>query len=88
MYIYYIYIDMINCIYIYIVHLVAKLDSLFNVIYRHSISLLSAASKCPTMLVRAVFRDPATVCYSFSGYNKLFSFSHLKNYDFPISALC
>ena len=42
-----------------IVHLVAKLDSLFNVVYCRS---NSTASKCPSMLVRAVFRYSATVC--------------------------
>ena len=64
-----------------IVHLVAKLDSLFNVVYHRSNSLLFSASKCPSILVRAVFRDSATVCYSFSGYNKLFGVSHIKTYD-------
>ena len=58
-----------------IVHLVAKLDSLLNVVYRRSNSLLFTASK------HAVFHDSATVCYSFSGYNKLFGVSHIKTYD-------
>ena len=70
-----------------IVHLVAKLVSLFNVVYRRSNSLLSAASNCPSMLVRTVFRDSATVCYSFSGYNKLFGGTHLKTYD-PQYLIC
>lgn len=64
-----------------IVHLVAKLVSLFNLVYRRSNSLLFAASKAPSMLVRVVFRDSANVCYSFSGYNKLFGVSHIKSYD-------
>ena len=63
-----------------IVHLVTKLDSLFNVAYRRSNSLLFTASKCPSTLIRAVFRVSATVCYSFSGY-KLFDESHIKTYD-------
>ena len=70
-----------------IVHCVAKLVSLFNVVYRRSNSLLSAASNCPSMLVRTVFRDSATVCYSFSGYNKLFGGTHLKTYD-PQYLIC
>ena len=45
------------------------------------------ATKCPSLHVRAVFRDSATVCYSFSGYNKLFGVSHLKSYD-PQYQLC
>ena len=64
-----------------IVHLVAKLDSLFAVVCSHSNSLLFMASKCPSILVYAVFRDSATVCYSFSGYNKLFGVSHIKTYN-------
>ena len=31
-----------------------------------------------SILIRAVFRDSTTVCYSFSGYNKLFGVSHIK----------
>ncbi len=70
-----------------IVHLVARLDSLFNVVYRRSNSLLFADSKSPSALVRAVFRDSASVCYSCSGYNNLFGTSHLQIYD-PHSQLC
>ena len=57
-----------------IVHLVAVVCSRSN-------SLLFTASNCPSILVRAVFRDSATVCYLFSGYNKLFGVSHIKTYD-------
>ena len=39
-----------------IVHLVANLDSLFNLVYRRSNSLVYAAAKCPSALVRSVFR--------------------------------
>ncbi len=61
--------------------------SSFNVVYRRSNSLLFAASKSPSALVRAVFRDSASVCYSCSGYNNLFGTSDLKIYD-PHSQLC
>ena len=47
----------------------------------NSNSLLFPASKCLSLLVRAVFRDSATVCYSSSGYNKLFGASYLKSND-------
>ena len=70
-----------------IVHLVARLHSLFNLVHRRSNSLSLAASKCPSLLVRSVFRDSASFCFSFSGYNYLYGLSHLKVYD-PQYVLC
>ena len=64
-----------------IVHLVAKLDSLFNVTFRRSNSLLRAASECPSVLVQTVFRDASSACFSFCGYNSMFGHRHLKGYD-------
>ena len=62
-------------------HLVAKLPSLYNVVFHRSNSLCSAASKCPSSLVRVIFRDSAAVSYYFCGYNSLFGSTHLKVYD-------
>ena len=64
-----------------IVHLVANLPSLFNVVFHRCHSLCIAASKCPSTLVRVIFRDSAAVSYSFCGYNSLYGSSHLKIYD-------
>ena len=64
-----------------IVHLVAKLDSLFNVTFRRSNSLLRAASECPSVLVQTVFRHASSACFSFCGYNSMFGHRHLKGYD-------
>ena len=64
-----------------IVHLVARLHSLFNLVYSRSYSLSRAAAKCPSPLVRSVFHDSASLCFSFIGYNSLYGMSHLKVYD-------
>lgn len=64
-----------------IVHLIANLPSLYIVVFHRSNSLCIAASKCPSTLVRVIFRDSAAVSYSFCGYNFLYGPSHLKVYD-------
>ena len=64
-----------------IVHLVANLPSLYNVVFHRSNSLCIAASKCPSSLVRVIFCDSAAVSYSFCGYNSLYGSTHLKVYD-------
>ena len=45
-----------------IVHLVANLHSLFNVIYCRSNSLLFAATQCPSLFVRTIFHDSSLFC--------------------------
>ena len=45
------------CSHTHIVHLVANLRSLFNVIYRRSNSLLHAAAHCPSALVQTIYCD-------------------------------
>jgi len=63
-----------------IVHLVANLCSLFNVIFRRSNSLLHAAAHCPSALVQTIFCDSSLFCFSFCGYNNMFGDRHLKQY--------
>lgn len=63
-----------------IVHLVANLDSLYNLVYRRSNSLLCAAVKCPSLLVRTIFSQSVSSCYSFCGYNSMYGLCHLKCY--------
>ena len=64
-----------------IVHLVANLDSLYNLVFRRSNSLLFAAAKCPSILVQSVFLQSTSICYCFCGYNTLYGSRHLKQYD-------
>ena len=71
-----------------ILHLTARLKSLYNVIFYRSRSFLcSATSKCPSSLVRAIFSSSASLCYTSVGYNSLYGISHLKQY-FPEDAYC
>jgi hypothetical protein len=76
-----------SCSHTRIVHLVAKLHSLFNVVYRRTSALLRAAARCPSELVRTIFYASSSVCYSFSGFNILFGDRHLKHYDLQ-SQIC
>ena len=68
------------CSHTHIVHLVANLRSLFNVIYCRSNSLLHAAAHCPSVLVQTMFRDSSLSCFSFCGYNNMFGDRHPKQY--------
>ena len=70
-----------------ILHLVASLDSLFNVVYQRSASLLRAASSCPSPLVRTIFRDSSFKCFTFCGYNSMYGSRHIKLYS-PQDKLC
>jgi len=68
------------CSHTRIVHLVANLRSLFNVIYCRFNSLLHAAAHCPSALVQTIFCDSSLSCFSFCGYNNMFGDRHLKQY--------
>ena len=72
-----------------IVHSVAKLDSLYNVIFRRSTTLSVSAAKCPSKLVQSVFLHSTSWCYSFIGYNTMCGSRHLKQCDpqYRISAM-
>ena len=62
-----------------ILHLTAKL---INLIYRRSQSLFtSATSKSPSSVVRYVFSSSVNLCFNATGYNSLFSDSHVKHYS-------
>ena len=63
-----------------IIHPVARLDSLFNVVSRRSNSLRLAASRCSSTFVQSIFQSSALSCYSFCGYNSMFASQHLKVY--------
>ena len=67
-----------------IVHSVAKLESLYNLIFRRSTTFTSSASKCPSKLVQSVFEF---IILPLCGYNMMFGARHLKQYD-PQYRLC
>ena len=67
------------CSHTCIVHLVANLCSVFNVIYHCSNSLLHAATHCPSVLVQNIFFDSSLSCLSFCGYN-MFGDRQLEQY--------
>ena len=70
-----------TCSHTGIVHLVANLGSLYNLVFRRSNSLLFAAAKCPSILVQSVFLQSTSICCCFCGYNTLYGTCHLKQYD-------
>ena len=55
-----------------IVHSVANLHSLFNVVFLRSQRLMLSAMSCSSLLARQIFSDSCSHCYSFSGYNSMF----------------
>lgn len=63
-----------------ILHLTARLPSLFNVVSSRSLSLLSSALSCPSLVVRKVFRDSRFLAYTHTGYNSICGNLHTKKY--------
>ena len=70
-----------------IVHSVANLYSLLNVVPLRSNRLLLSAMKCSSMLVKQIFSDSSSFCFSFSGYNYMFGSRHIKHYH-TLDKLC
>ena len=64
-----------------IVHSVANLYSLFNVVFLRSQRLMLSAMSCSSLLARQIFSDSCSLCYSFTGYNSMCGHHHLKRYD-------
>ena len=63
-----------------ILHLTARLPSLFNVVSSRSLSLVSSALSCPSLVVRKVFRDSRFLAYTHTGYNSICGNLHTKKY--------
>jgi len=55
-----------------ILHCVAGLQSMYNTIYRRTMSLICAAANCPSRTVQEVYRDSAHSPVSFCGFNFLY----------------
>ncbi len=64
-----------------ILHSVACLHSILNVVLARSHTLLQAALRCPSPTVQTVFSDSASLCYTFCGFNKLFGYRYCKIYN-------
>ena len=71
-----------------ILHLTARLHSLFNLILHRSQSLLvSATTTCPSVLVRTIFSHSASLCYTSTGFNSLYGHTCVKEYFYE-DAIC
>ena len=64
-----------------IVHSVARLQSLYNVVISRSRALVTAAKNSPSAVVRDIFSESATYAFSAVGYNNLFGAKHRKVYS-------
>ena len=63
-----------------ILHSVANLSSLFNIVSLRSSRLLLSALNSSFLLVKQIFLDSSSICSSFCGYNFLFGSRHVKFY--------
>ena len=63
-----------------IVHSVARLESIYNIVVIHSRSLLASARRSKCVLISALFSECAQSAYTALGYNNLFGGKHLKCY--------
>ena len=70
-----------------IVHSVANLSSLFNIVSLRSHCLLLSALNSSSLLVKQIFSDSCSLCCSFCGYNFMFGSRHFKTY-FEQDRLC
>jgi len=63
-----------------ILHLIARLPSLFNVIISRAPSLLSSALSCSSLIVQKVFGESSLLAYTHTGYNAMSGDLHAKQY--------
>ena len=70
-----------------ILHSVANLSSLFNIVSLRSHRLLLSALNSSSWLVKQIFSDSSSLCCSFCGYNFMFGSQHFKTY-FEQDKLC
>ena len=63
-----------------ILHQVAHLDSIFNVVLHRCSNLVLSALECESQLVREVFATSSQLVYSALGYNTAFKSRHQKFY--------
>ena len=63
-----------------IVHSVARLQSLYNVVLSRSKALITSVKKSSSAMIRDIFSESANCAYTSLGYNNLFGCNHLKIY--------
>ena len=63
-----------------IVHRVAGLSSIFNLVHDRSSSLVHGALRCSSSLIKQVFRQSLCCCSSFVGFNSKYSMKYIKFY--------
>ena len=63
-----------------IVHSVARLESIYNIVVIRSRSLLASARRSKCVLISDLFSECAQSAYTALGYNNLFGGKHLKCY--------
>jgi len=63
-----------------ILHLIACLPSLFNVIISRAASILSSALSCSSLIVQKVFGESSLLVYTHTGYNAMSGGLHAKQY--------
>ena len=63
-----------------IVHSVARLESIYNIVVIRSRSLLASARRSKCALISDLFSECAQSAYTALGYNNLFGGKHLKCY--------
>ena len=64
-----------------ILHSVAKLQSIYNVVVSRSAKLLASASGSTSCLISDLFSESARCAYCFIGYNTKYGYKHLKTYS-------
>ena len=68
-----------------ILHCVAKVDSLYNIVLRRASKLSIIAMNSMFQVVREVFSQSLAFIYSSLGYNAIYSYHHKKVYSLQYS---
>lgn len=64
-----------------IVHCAAQIDTISDIVFYHSLSLLPSSLRSPSPLAYSVFSHASRLVYTFIGYNNLCGSKHLVNYS-------
>ena len=72
-----------------IVHCVAQVDTISNLLYKRFQSFLSRSLSSSSPLINTIFNESSYCIYSFTGYNAFFGHKHIRvfnNEDFCIAS--
>ena len=64
-----------------LLHLTAKLQSIYNIVIFRSAKLLASSSGSSLSLISDLFSESAHCAYTFIGYNSIYGYKHLKAYS-------